>query len=110
MNAKKHTDGPGDQSLWTDGSRLESGRTGASVAWYHPHWKTRKTYLGINKKVFNAELYAMGDALEIALKNGHVRREAIRGQTEPRWTRMHIWMYSQTAIKTLQHMALGLRQ
>lgn len=30
--AKRHTDGPNELSFWTNGSRLNSSRTGASIA------------------------------------------------------------------------------
>lgn len=57
--AKAHIDGPQEVSMWTDGSKLESGRTGSSVAWKQPQWRTRKFHLGTNKEVFDAELYAI---------------------------------------------------
>lgn len=53
--------------FWTDGSRQDSGRTEASVAWYNPWWKMWKTFLFTNKEVFDAELYAIREALRVAL-------------------------------------------
>lgn len=38
--AKKYTDRPSELSLRMDGSRLNSGCTGVSVAWCDPKWKT----------------------------------------------------------------------
>lgn len=52
------------------------------MAWRSPQWKTRKIYLGKNKEVFDAELSAIEEVLEIALKKGRVGREASRRQTE----------------------------
>lgn len=46
MEAKRHTNKPGEMYVWMDRSRLNSGRTGASVVWCSLKWKTRKTYLG----------------------------------------------------------------
>lgn len=66
--ARKHTDGQGELFFWTDGSRLHSRHTEVSEAWRNPYWKMQKTYLGTNKEVCDTELYAMGDAMEIALR------------------------------------------
>lgn len=99
MVVKWHPDGPGEISFSTDGSRLDSGRTGASVVLRDPDWKTRKTYLGTNKEEFYAELYSIGEAVEMALKNGRVEHGTRRTQAEPRWTRIHIWADFQTDLK-----------
>lgn len=48
-----------------------------------PKWKTQNSNLGTNKETFNTELYAVGEALEIILKNGRLGREATRQQAEP---------------------------
>lgn len=55
--------------FWTDSSRMDTRCTGASVAWCNPEWKMQWTYLGTNKEVFYAELYVIGEALGIALRN-----------------------------------------
>lgn len=60
---KRHTDGPGELSLWTDNSRLESGCKGASLALCNIKYNMRKTYLGKNNEVFKAELYAIFERL-----------------------------------------------
>lgn len=52
------------------------------MTWCNLKWKTTKIYLGTNKEVFDAEVYLIGEALEIALKNGKVGREASRRQME----------------------------
>lgn len=67
---KKDSGIPGEMSLWTDGSRLDSECTGVTVAWCDHEWKTRNTYLRTNKEVLNAKLYAIGEAHEISLQSG----------------------------------------
>ena len=53
-------------TIWTDGSRLNSGRAGAACAWRTPSgWTGRRFYLGSNKEVFGAEVYAIYQALRI---------------------------------------------
>lgn len=75
--ADEHRGGQSKVSFWTDGSRLESGKTGAEVAWRHqPTWKTRRVHMKTNKEVFNAELYAVAEALEVASKD----RQTTRGR------------------------------
>lgn len=60
------------------------------MAWNVPEWKMRKTYLDTNKEVFDTELYAIGEALEIAVKNGGVGCGTGRRQTDPPWTKVHV--------------------
>lgn len=86
-----------------DDLSLDAKCTGASLARWNHDWNTQKTYLGTNKEVFNAELYTMGDALEIALKNRRVRQGASIKQAEPGWKKIYIWADSQVTIKRLQH-------
>lgn len=65
--------------------------------------------MGTNKKVFDVGLYAIGEALEVALQNGQARQS--RGQqTELRWTKVDIGVHSQAALKMLQHTDLGTGQ
>ena len=46
-------------SVWTDGSRLESRGVGTAVAfWKEGGWVRRGTYLGRDKEVFDAEVFA----------------------------------------------------
>lgn len=40
MATKRYTDEPCEISFQTDGSRLNSGRTGAGVVWCDPYWRT----------------------------------------------------------------------
>lgn len=51
-----------------DGSRPDYGCIGANIVWCNLKWKTRKMYQGTNKEVFGAELYGIGEALEITLQ------------------------------------------
>ena len=62
--------------VWTDGSRLESGAVEAAVAfWRNGGWTRRRTYLGKNKEVFNAEVFALLRA--VRLLNERREREGV---------------------------------
>ena len=53
-----------EDTIWTDGSRLDSGKVGAVCAWETPSgWTGRRFHLGTNKEVFDAEVYAIYQAL-----------------------------------------------
>ena len=57
--------------LWTDGSKLDNGNTGAAVCWKDKRsdrWRQKSVFLGRNKEVLDAELWAISNALEIATK------------------------------------------
>ena len=50
-------------TIWTDGSRLDSGAIGAACAWQMEEgWTGRRFHLGTNKEVFDAEIYAIYQA------------------------------------------------
>ena len=50
--------------IWTDGSRMDSGAVGAACAWQTEEgWTGRRFHLGTNKEVFDAEVYAIYQAL-----------------------------------------------
>lgn len=68
--ASRHVDALGEVSFWTDNSRLDRDQTELSVALWYPVWKTQMTYLYTNRKVFDAELYDIEEALGIALRSG----------------------------------------
>ena len=107
--ARQHYDREGELSFWTDGSKLDSQKTGAGVAWKNAggKWEFRKAYLGKNKEVFDAELYAVDQALEIALQGGRNkgRRESlVTNKILEELDRVHIWLDSCTAIKRMQHL------
>lgn len=72
---------------------MNTGRTGASVT-CNTEWKNQRTYLATNKEVLDEELYGMGEALGIALRNGRTEPEASRHWSEPCWMRFHIWVDS----------------
>ena len=53
-------------TIWTDGSRLDSGSVGAACAWRTSRgWIGRRFHLGNNKEVFDAEVYAIYQALSV---------------------------------------------
>ncbi|KAE8335346.1 hypothetical protein BDV24DRAFT_169288 [Aspergillus arachidicola] len=54
--------------MWSDGSRLDNGQTGAGVVWQELSgtWTTKQVSLGQGKEVFDAELAGVYKALEIA--------------------------------------------
>ena len=57
--------------LWTDGSKSDPGKTGSAVVWFDKianKWQEKRRYLGKNKESFDAELWAILDALEIGIK------------------------------------------
>ena len=83
-------------TIWTDGSRLENERVGAAIAFRRRvSWKELGTYLGRNKEVFDAELFAIGQALE----EFEGRKESNREYT--------IFSDSQAAISRIQHDRTG---
>ena len=47
-------------TIWTDGSRLSRGAVGTAITfWTGKGWVKRGTYLGKNKEVFDAEIFAI---------------------------------------------------
>jgi hypothetical protein len=59
-------------TAWTDGSRLDDGKVGCSVVWAVEEeagtsrcnrWEGQAYHLGSNKEVFDAELYAIYQAI-----------------------------------------------
>lgn len=59
--------------LWTDESKLDQGQAAASVCWevnFTDRWKEKSEYLRKNKKIVDAELWAILEALDIANKTG----------------------------------------
>ena len=70
-NARKAYSTDSDLILWSDGSRLETGAVGAGIAWeIGQKWYDRGRPLGNTKEVFDAELYGIRDALEVAIRGG----------------------------------------
>jgi len=53
--------------FWTDGSRKEDEWVGCAVVWEEEgRWNKRRVHLGQQKEAFDAEMYAMSDAMKIA--------------------------------------------
>ena len=91
--AKEWTDQ--ENSIWTDGSRLENGAVGAAVAFKEEGvWKGKGFYLGKNKEVFDAETYAIYQAM---------RTLDDRGDRGRRYT----FSNSQAAVSRIQHDRTG---
>ena len=63
-------------TVWTDGSRLDSGAVGAACAWQTEEgWTGRRFHLGTNKEVFDAEVYAIYQALRVFEERGQTGRK-----------------------------------
>ena len=59
-------------TIWTDGSRFDSGEVGAACAWRRGEsWTRRRFHLGSNKEVFDAEVFAIYQALRICNEGQH---------------------------------------
>ena len=57
--------------LWIDGSILDVGKAGAVVVWFDRglgQWQEKRRFLGKNKDPFDAELWAISDALVRGIK------------------------------------------
>jgi len=53
--------------LWTDGARKEDEWVGCAVVWEEGgRWNKRRTHLGRQKEAFDAEMYAMSEAMKVA--------------------------------------------
>ena len=53
-----------EDTIWTDGSRLEGGAVGAACVWREGEtWSGHRFFLGTNKEVFDAETFAIYQAL-----------------------------------------------
>jgi len=53
--------------FWTDGSKKEDEWVGCAVVWKEGgRWKKKRGHLGRQKEAFNAEMYAMSEAMKIA--------------------------------------------
>ena len=58
-------------NFWTDGSKLDTGDAGAAIVWFDRRlnkWQEKRRYLGEIKDSFDAELWAISDALELSIK------------------------------------------
>ena len=74
--AKEWPEANQKDTIWTDGSRLEDKRVGSAVAFRSGSgWEQQGTYLGRNKEVFDAEVFAVGQALHVLNRRGEKGRE-----------------------------------
>ena len=94
--AREWSDSDQENTIWTDGSRLENGAVGAAVAFREGgSWKRRGTYLGRNKEVFDAKVFAISQALEIL------------NDREEENVQYTIFSDSQAALSRVQHDRTG---
>ena len=101
-----------EMTYWTDGSKLENQRAGAGITWIKGNgkWESRKVYLGKNKEIFDAELYAIDQALDIALRGGRGRGRLTSPKMREileRTTNVHICTDSKAAIGRITHLRPG---
>jgi ribonuclease HI len=90
VEAKKERDG---LVLWTDGSKKEDEWVGCAVVWEKEEkWEKRRVHLGRQKEAFDAEMYAMSEALKIA--NEICDKEEVR--------RVMVFTDSQATLRRIQ--------
>jgi ribonuclease HI len=82
------------ECFWTDGSQLPGGHTGAAVVWQaQGEFQAEEFYLGTNKEVFDAEVYAIYRALHHAQRlhdSGHtLTKVAIFSDAQAALLRLH---------------------
>ena len=90
--------------LWCDGSKLDQGGTGAAVVWkshISQKWQEQKLSLGLNKEIFDAEMWGISEAFKIAEKT-------TRQAQEP-WV-INIYCDSQSIINNLRECNIGAVQ
>ena len=90
-----------DQSgtIWTDGSRLEHGQVGAAAVWWEEgRWRGSGTFLGTNKEVFDAEVFAILQVIKLLNARGEYGRDYT------------IFSDSQAAVARVQHTDCGPTQ
>jgi ribonuclease HI len=86
-------------TIFTDGSRLDSGATGFAVAWQNGlSWVGIKTHMGKNQEAYDAECAALARALETAAKRQTVL------------ARVTIFTDAQAAIRRMASEEPGLGQ
>jgi len=79
--------------LWTDGSRKEGEWVGCAVVCEEEgRWKKRRVYLGRQKEAFDAEMYAMSEAMKIV--------DEMAGKKEV--TRVMVFTDSQATLRRIQ--------
>ena len=86
----------GRDTVWTDSSRFDSGEVGSACLWRDGEgWKGSRYHLGTNKEVFDAEVFAIFQAL----------KACERGQFSDR--RYTIFSDSQAAILRIRTDEIG---
>jgi len=79
--------------LWTDGARKEDEWVGCAVVRKEEgRWNKRRTHLGRQKEAFDAEMYAMSEAMKIA--------DDMAGEKEV--TRVMVFTDSQATLRRIQ--------
>jgi len=79
--------------LWTDGSRKEDEWVGCAVVWKEcGMWKKRRVHLGRQKEAFDAEMYAMSEAMKIVDEMA----------SEKEVTRVTVFTDSQATLRRIQ--------
>jgi len=79
--------------LWTDGSRKEDEWVGCAVVWEEGgRWNKRRTHLGRQKEAFDAEMYAMSEAMKIADEKAE----------KEKFTRVTVFTDSQATLRRIQ--------
>ena len=67
---REGTTGGPDLELWCDGSKLDTGGTGAAVVWKTncngEEWQIVKVSLGQNKEISDAEMWGISEAIKVA--------------------------------------------
>jgi len=94
--------GAGVWMWWTDGSRSDDGRVGAAAVCKHrDQWRSRRSYLGTGRmEVFDAELWAIGLALEETIENREtLQRHGVKT--------VAVFSDSQAAIRRTAHLEPG---
>jgi ribonuclease HI len=94
--------GAGVWMWWTDGSRSDDGRVGAAAVCKHGNqWRSRRSYLGTGRmEVFDAELWAIGHALEVTIE----KRETLQKHGVKT---VAVFSDSQAAIRRTAHLEPG---
>jgi hypothetical protein len=55
-------------TIWSDGSKLESGALGTGIVWRTTKWNEKCLVLDDFKEIFNTELFGLLEAFKIAVK------------------------------------------
>lgn len=82
-------------------------RTETSIAWRQTVWGTWRTYLCPKKKVFDGELYFIGEALGIPQKGRRICLGAAVQETITRFIKFYSWTDSRVGIARLQLIVPG---